>query len=62
MEARKEMNKQKKYTVSKYAKDKRTQIGTYDNIEEAINLCQFANPYSVYDSEGNQIYPKPKEL
>ena len=47
------------YRVRKSWKDEKSQIGAYENLEYAKAACDKAgSAYHVYDSKGEQIYPK----
>lgn len=53
-----DVNTDNLYRVRKIWSDSKTQIGAYASKENAVRACQLANPYSVFDSEGKQIYPE----
>lgn len=46
------------YRVRKIWSDAKTQQGAFENLDNAIRLCENLNPYSVYDENGKQVYPK----
>jgi len=46
------------YRVRKVWSDERSQVGAYKDLQNAINMCNQVNPYSVYDENGKQVYPK----
>lgn len=50
---------QEMYRVRKTWEDAKSQIGAYRDFNNAVSACNKAgNEYHVYDSNGNQVYPK----
>lgn len=48
------------YRVRKAWDDPKSQLGAYRNLDNAINAC--IDGYTVYDWNGNAVYPEPMKL
>lgn len=48
------------YRIRKSWDDPKTQLGAYRDLDNAINAC--IDGYTVYDWNGNAVYPEPMQL